>query len=174
MIVYNLIFWAACPSGAPHAPCKSFGVQFLWLAGLVFPHLLLTGSWLSREFVGEDSPRTVPPKTLQLSLVWTKCCSQGQAPVHMQFWQIGSGSSILPSPIRGTCVCAIPLFPGSGSFHPLVASPDALKKKAVQHSPQWISIIFLGYCSYLLVLCQGRDPVASFAATNSLFAANEK
>lgn len=143
MIVYNLIFWAGCPSGAPHAPCKSSGVRFLWLAGLFFPCPLLTGSWLSRELLSEDSPETVPPKNLQFGLDQTKCYSQGQAPIHSQFWGIGSGSGMFPAPVQ--CVCTSPSI-GTVSQIRVVPSPRCFTwctwKKAVQHSPQWISIIF--------------------------------
>lgn len=140
MIVSNLIFWAGCPSGAPHAPCKSCGVRFLWLAGLFFPCLHLTGSWLSRELVAEDSPRTVPPKNLQFSLDWTKCCSQGQAPVHTHFRE---RLRLVPFP----CSMRVRLpihrhrFLNQGCPIPLWLHLMHLKK-AIQHSPPWISIIF--------------------------------
>lgn len=131
MIAYNLIFWAGCPSGAPHAPWKSSGVEFLRLTGLFFPHLLLTGSWLSRELVRKDSFRTVPSKPLQFRLDRTKCCSQGQAPIHTWFQQIVSCSGMLTYPIQ----CAFASYPSvplpeSGSSHPFLASPDALENSS--------------------------------------------
>lgn len=151
MIVYNLIFWAGCPSGAPHAPCKSSGVQFLWLAGLFFPCPLLTGSWLSRELLSEDSPGQSHQKTCNSVLISQNATARARLPSTHSF----GGSGAAPA-------CSQPLFsayapphpsapfPESGLSHPLVASPDALEKRQFNTALSGFQL-FLGYCSYLLV-----------------------
>lgn len=91
----------------------------------------------------EDSTRTVLPEKLQFSLAWTKCCSQGQAPIHMHFQQTGLAlaCSHLLFDVYALPNATAPLLE-SGLIHCFLLHPMHFKK-ATQQSPQWISVIFM-------------------------------
>lgn len=121
------------------------------------------------------SGKTVPGQSHQknFSLDWTKCFSQGQAGFHMQFQQIGVAlaCSHLLFNVYAPPNPTAPLLKSEFSHSFLLYLMHFTK--AVQQSPQWISVIFMILFLSAHVVLSYR-PGCKLCHHHQPFATNEK